>query len=220
MLAKAYPISAYNSTPYPPIYAMAAIGNAAKYKCPAYVTLRSALRNNVKAWAYEFAYVPHCLWIPGAPQQAAPLLGATHTVELPFVFGQTKGLPRPNGTCDMTPEEQALSAYMNGAWTALPRDGSPSDKWPTFDNNGTGVTFANATSIPGQLDWKECDLWDEIFRMQREMALNGTAPGAGNATTAPPGGIAMPMTDIAARVHDGMLLALAGAITASVFFLV
>ncbi|MET7461139.1 carboxylesterase family protein [Nonomuraea sp. NPDC005501] len=72
------------------------------------------------AHLYQFDWSP-----PGSP------FGACHCIELPFVFGN---LPAWHASPMLAGAEPAqlerLVAYVQGAWTAFVRDGSPG--WPAF----------------------------------------------------------------------------------------
>ncbi|KAH8649186.1 Alpha/Beta hydrolase protein [Xylariales sp. PMI_506] len=72
-------------------------------------------------------------------------LGSYHSAELPMVFG-TYALPEPAGSPfpnhSTTPEEVAVSTYMQAAWVAFAKDPANGlknfDNWPTWTpGNGT-----------------------------------------------------------------------------------
>jgi carboxylesterase type B len=99
LIAKAYSLSAFNSTPFPAFFAMEAIITDVSYKGPTYRALNLTVQNGVPAWTYLWNHTPSCTWFDFIPRQALTLLGATHTAEIPFVFGNLNNLPLPNGTC-------------------------------------------------------------------------------------------------------------------------
>ena len=178
-IQKYYPLSSFNATPYPPFFAIATVLTAASYQCPAARGLNTAAAHGVPVWAYDFAHQPQCSWQPGLPDAALPLLGATHTAEIPFVFGITEHLPPPNGTCSMSPEERGISAFMNAAWTSMAARQRPGDAnaWPAYDaQKSLGVNIGNA-SVPGLVNFTQCRLWDQINQQIVAAAFNGSANG-------------------------------------------
>jgi hypothetical protein len=201
-----YPLSAFNSTPYPPFFAIAQVLTDATYFCSAYRGLNTAAANGVPAWTYFFNHNPKCTWLPAVPQDAVPLIGATHTAEIPFVFGNTVNLPAPNGTCDMTEQEIAISAFLSEAWTSMADTQKPTSdaaKWPAYGNaqKSLGINITNFTTA-GYVDYSVCKLWDGINKMAVAAASNGTGNGTGsnstgaqgNASTTAPAGPSMSST--------------------------
>jgi carboxylesterase type B len=178
LIEKYYPVSAFNATPYPAFYAMATVITDAGYFCPVRRALEATRRAGSPAWAYNFAHDPKCIWVQGIPQQAAPLLGAAHTAEIPFVFGHTENLPSPNGTCSMSEDEKKISAFMVKAWTSMAEQQNPGPpaSWPAWTDakSSQGINFVNA-SIPGYVNYTQCDLWDQIRDIALAEAGNGTS---------------------------------------------
>ena len=179
-----YPLSAFNSTPFPPFYAISTVLSYAGYICPAYRGLNTAAANGVPVWAYLWDHTPNCTWFNALPQDAVPLVGPTHTSEIPFVFGNTVNLPAPNGTCNMTQQEVAISAFLVEAWTSMAANQMPTSNatlWPEYGSaqQSLGITVVNST-IPGYINFTACALWDEIAQLQ-EAAYNASS----NATTTP-----------------------------------
>ncbi|MCJ1331271.1 hypothetical protein MMC10_007959 [Thelotrema lepadinum] len=153
-----------------------------QYQCPAYRGLNTAAKNGIPAWAYEFAHTPSCPWVAPLTPQEVGLLGPTHTAEIPFVFGNTQGLPRPNGTCNLNAFEQNLSAFMVGAWNSMAATQRPADNstWPLYTGAAAslGLKFAENTTVPGPIDFSICDVFDQIDASELQ---NATA--AANATS-------------------------------------
>lgn len=112
LIAKTYPLSAFNSTPFPAFFAMEVIITDVSYKCLANRALNLAVQNGVPAWTYLWNHTPSCTWLNSVPQQALTLLGATYTAEIPFVFGNLKNLPLPNGSCYLTSSERTIVRVM------------------------------------------------------------------------------------------------------------
>ncbi|ORY71342.1 Alpha/Beta hydrolase protein [Pseudomassariella vexata] len=99
-----------------------------RIKCPTHRALKKAVENKVPVWSYEFKHVPSCAWFEAVPQTVMPLLGATHTAEIPFVSNMTDHLPSPEGNCRFRTEEKALVGAMNQAWTVMAKYGRPDDE--------------------------------------------------------------------------------------------
>lgn len=178
-----YPLSDFSQYPYPALVAISYVESEATYRCPAYRGLRIAAQNGVPVWNYYFDHAPKCSWEPGIPQAAVPLLRAAHTAEIPFVFGDTTHLPLPNGTCNMTADEVAISHFLNGAWTHVARSATPGDNktWPQYTTKQpNGLLIQNKTSTYAVNETK-CKLWDKIAAFQYALAKNGTLGGQ-NAT--------------------------------------
>jgi carboxylesterase type B len=166
-----YPLSAFNSTPYPPFFAISTVFTDSVFKCTAYRGLNRAVEKGVPVWTYMFNHVPSCSWFPGITLQALPLVGATHTAEIPFVFGNLDNLPAPNGTCNFTPQERSISAFLLQAWTSMAANQDPSSNgtlWPAYGgaSNPLGINIVNYTSA-GVVDYSPCLLWDKVDVMLR-----------------------------------------------------
>jgi hypothetical protein len=160
LIEQHYPVSAFNSTPFPAFYAMAAAVGYANYVCTAHRGLNTAVSNNIPVWTYNFAHTPHCTWLPSLPQTALPLVGATHTCEIPFVFGHTTNLPNPDGNCSMTTTEIILSKFMMGAWTSMASSQIPiadDSLWPAYRDSkeslGINIGGGNGSSALLRVMW-------------------------------------------------------------------
>jgi carboxylesterase type B len=126
LVAKSYPLSRFNGSSLPVLTAISTIITDAAYKCPAYRGLRRALQNNVPVWAYDFQHTSSCTWLSTLPQEALSRVGATHTAEIPFVFGNLQNQPAPNGSCNATAQELSISWSLQDAWTAMAANADPS----------------------------------------------------------------------------------------------
>jgi hypothetical protein len=111
-------------------------------------------------------------------QAAIADYGATHTSEIPYLFGNLQF--NFTSFCNSTPEEYQLGKQMRGLWTAMAENANPSTddvKWPAFEitANGSstpGLVIGNSTE-PGLIDFSACALWEEVTAMI--LANNGTA---------------------------------------------
>ena len=177
-----YPLSSFNSTLFPPIYAMAEVITASNFLCPSRRGLEVAAKKGIPVWTYRFSHIPKCSWEQKIPAYGVSLLGATHSSEIPFVLGYTSGLPPPNGTCEMTDDEKDISAFMVKAWTAMAASQKPGDdlEWPAWDNSqkSLGINIINS-SEPGFVNYTECQLWDDI---NQAMLANATSNGSATPT--------------------------------------
>ena len=158
---KFYPWSAFDPYPLQGLTAMSIVYTEASYKCPAYRGLKKAVAKGVDAWAYINNHTNSCPWLEGIPdtQQILDIYGPTHTGEIPFVFGQTRNLPRPNGNCTFNEAEISISEFMLGAWTSMAAVGQPanSSKWPVWTpERSEGITIQDDV-VPGFLNFTECE---------------------------------------------------------------
>jgi carboxylesterase type B len=89
-------------------------------------------------------------------------LGATHSVDLFFVFGN-----RSMGF-GLTPHEQPLSDTMMDAWAAFARTGDPSTPslaWPAYDAAGEQhMTLDVRSTVGAHLKSDICAFWDAVDR--------------------------------------------------------
>jgi para-nitrobenzyl esterase len=75
--------------------------------------------------------------------------GATHTAELPFVFGH----PWPH--CKFTAAEEMLSQRMQTLWRSFASTGDPtplsSKAWPTYDSTARNTLLLDTTATKAPL---------------------------------------------------------------------
>ncbi|KAJ5623871.1 hypothetical protein N7510_000180 [Penicillium lagena] len=198
LIEKYYPLSMFEAfaggdTHFGVLYAISQVITDSDYKCVAYEGLVSAARKNIPVWTYEYTHNNTCPWLGTLKQlqgnaEEMALVGATHTAEIPFVFGNMNNQPLPGGTCNATEAEDSLSKQMMSLWTAMAENADPSTdaiQWPRFtlekNASSPGLIFADST-LSGQVDYKSCLLWAKVFDLIE--GGNGTA----TATTTPSSG--------------------------------
>jgi carboxylesterase type B len=177
-----YPITAFNASPFPAFTAISDVFTESSVLCQLYRGANVAVSKGIPVWIYLFSHAPSCDWETLLPPAALPIVGATHSAEIPFVFGNTENLPLPNGTCSMSSTELTISKFMNEAWTSFAASQKPttnSTAWPAYGgpSNTVGITFLNST-FPGKIDYSVCALWDRIDAMQVAATNNGSYAGA------------------------------------------
>lgn len=162
-----YPLSLFNSTLYPVYEAVSTVFTHARLRCFSQQGANvSTAMHGVAAYTYSFNHSPSCDWEDQVPNSAAllQLLGATHTAEIPFVFGHTQNLPPPSGTCNFTNAEVGMSGWMKKAWTNMASYGKPGMGWTAFEaaGNGTGMNYGDA-AVVGKVDYSMCEFWNPLF---------------------------------------------------------
>jgi para-nitrobenzyl esterase len=116
--------------------------------------LRYSLARGRNTWVYQFDWPSPALrgW-----------LGATHAVEIPFVFGNfdVPGIAKFVGAgADAT----ALSGKIMNLWGTFARDGRPPDAWRPFEpNDRTQLHFDREIVTRRMNDDPTVALWDEIL---------------------------------------------------------
>jgi len=188
-VAKAYPLSAFNSTLSPSYTAQSVIGTDYIFKCSTYRGLLATAANGVDVWTYSFNHTSTCPWdnLVGPNSTNLKALGAAHMAEIPFVFGNVDHLPAPNGNCTMTASEKVISAFMEGAWTSMAVSGKPSmndANWPRWDKTARMGIVIGDTVNAAKVDYSVCEFWDQIDAELFELDANDTA--AGNSTASSP----------------------------------
>ncbi len=143
-----YPASAYPT----PTKAYVALTTDARFVCPARRIARAAAAGGSPAvYRYFFSY------------PANRLYGATHGVELPFVFGTLDAVPF------YTPEAaaRALSDAMNAAWGRFAAAGDPNGAgvpaWPRYDPARDATLVWDSPSFAQDgIRTSACDFWDAL----------------------------------------------------------
>lgn len=188
IVGKQYPLTlpAFVATGFPAFAAISTIITESLFHCPAYQALLKAQSQNIPVYAYFNTHTPSCQWLTSLPAKAIPYVGATHTSDVPFIFGNLAGLPLPGGNCTMNADEHAISESLIAAWSAMASTRNPSvpggQQWPQWNNNTLqGVTIVNATGV-GTMDYSQCAFWDVIDNTVLNFTTFGTSGSTGNAT--------------------------------------
>jgi len=195
LVAKQYPLTLPQFTtpgkagsPASPAFeAISAIITDAQFTCPLYQAMLKAEAINMPVYTYLNKHVPHCPWQASPPPAALPLIGATHTSEIPLVFGN--GVNQPlisgNGSCNFTAAETTISETLIAAWTSMAVSGNPNvGGWVQWSNSSSQgfVIGANATSV-GAIDYSFCQFWDMInadyLSFTNLSSTNGTSGSGG-----------------------------------------
>ena len=132
--------------------ALTAIVGDGIFVCPARRVARAVAAAGVPAFLYHFA---HALDAPGPHE-----LGATHTVELFFVFGNA------SMGVGLSAREQPLADAMMDAWGAFARRGDPSvpsQPWPRYRlERDENLTLDLPARVESGLNRQTCDFWDAL----------------------------------------------------------
>ncbi len=121
--------------------------------CPTYDNARRAAVGGADVYLYNFARVPPL------PQLEALRLGATHTLEIHYVF---RGFTLPTAT------DETLADAVQGYWTRFARAGDPNGEgavvWPRYEeasdqrlNLDAEITVVSAFRRP------ECEFWWGVY---------------------------------------------------------
>lgn len=142
-------------------------------------------------------------------QAAVSYYGATHTAELPYLFGNLDF--DFTTSCNATSAEYHLGEQMRGLWTAMAENADPSTdavQWPRFQitKNGSstpGLIIGNSTEA-GLIDFSACKLWDQVNDMI--LASNSTATTTTRPSSRPTGSSTSTPVSGAATISTGGLI--------------
>jgi len=117
--------------------------------------LRYVLARGRNTWLYQFDWPSPALrgW-----------LGATHAVEIPFVFGNfdVAGIAKFAGA---GPDASTLSRTMMNLWGAFARDGRPPAHWPAFSaDDRVQLHLDRAVECRRTNDDATVALWDAVLQ--------------------------------------------------------
>ncbi len=144
-----YPASRFNS----PREALVTLTTDATWTCPMR-RLARALSVTQAAPVYRYFFT----W--RSPGPVGALIGATHGLEIPFVFRSFGALSFTPGTGDL-----ALSDTMQGAWSSLASTGTPASAtgWPRFPVGGDAALVLGAqVSTSSGVRTVDCDFIDQL----------------------------------------------------------
>jgi para-nitrobenzyl esterase len=146
----------YPSSRFPsPRAALIALTTDATWTCPSR-RMASALAGSQTAPVHRYFFT----W--RAPSPAGAIIGATHGLEIPFIFRTFSAL---SANFQPTPSSTALSDAMQGYWSSFAAGGSPMGPvvWPRFPATGD-VTLGlddTITVLPG-VRTADCDFLDSL----------------------------------------------------------
>lgn len=151
VLLAQYPASRFSS----PRHALVALTTDAVWTCPTRRLARTlAASQSVPVYRYFFTW--------RAPGALGAILGASHGIDVPFVF-------RTFSALGFTPDAQAiaLSESMQGYWARLASSGDPNGAsalaWPRFPVGGdAALVFDNALSTLTDVRGADCDVMDRF----------------------------------------------------------
>lgn len=144
-----YPASAYGDSLSKA--AAAAVGDGF-FSCPTRRTARALAAGGAPVFLYHFT---------NAPQSILGDLGAFHSAEVPFVFGNSYiGI-------SLDEQQQALSKTMRGYWLGLAKSGDPNGggapTWPKYDAAmDQNIVLDLTISTQAGLKKAACDFWDSL----------------------------------------------------------
>ena len=177
-IEKRYPLSAYNttgSTTEAVIAAISDISTISTYTCQSYYVLQAAAAAGTPAYAYRFNHTPSCAWLdfPGdggffPPKQDAVYVGATHTAEIPYIFGNLNNMPFNLGKCNSTETEYLMGDQLRSSWIAMAATGNPSSSllnWPQYDLcDQKGVWVQDKAHGTTFTDLGQCAFWGNLWQ--------------------------------------------------------
>jgi para-nitrobenzyl esterase len=145
-----YPSATYGS---PKAAATVAFGDGF-FVCTARRTARALANASVPTYLYHFTYAGEAL---------LPDLGAFHSGEIPFVFGNHTQLL----AMSPTEAEKPLLQSMQGYWGRMAATGDPNGDgaftWPKYDASTDEHVVLDLTTSKGSgLKKTDCDFWDSL----------------------------------------------------------
>jgi carboxylesterase type B len=194
IVEKQYPLTlpAFNSSGILGFEAISTIITQAQFHCPVYQALLKAQSNNIPVYTYLNSHTPSCPWTTALSAAVLPLVGATHTSEIQYVFGNGVDLPLPSGNCSFNAQERAISEDLIAAWSAMASTGNPSVQgglqWPQWTNDTSeGVNIADAVTV-GAVDFSQCAFWNMIDTVYLNLTSSSVNETSGNSSTGNVGG--------------------------------
>jgi para-nitrobenzyl esterase len=124
------------------------------FACESRRAARALAAEGVPVFLYEFTHA-----LEDAKVHA---LGATHSVELWFVFGTE------DGGVGLSESERPLSYVVQDAWGRFARTGDPAGPalaWPKYTAAGDELAVLDAApKVARHVKSAECDFWDRFER--------------------------------------------------------
>jgi para-nitrobenzyl esterase len=143
------------------------------------MTADRQLKIGKKAWLYWFTHEP-----PPTPGQR--VWKATHTAEIPYVFGtlgQLRVYPDPSSPelAAASPVERAFADTVSSYWVNFAKTGDPNGrglpKWPEYKDARTGrpiVLKAKEDPEEAPPNWQKMELYDQLYNRQLAAFLGQT----------------------------------------------
>jgi len=105
------------------------LGTDLVFACPANKAARALAAKGAAAWVYSFRRRPSC--------SPMPFPGPVHGAEMAYVFGNQVRMARSynlvsGSSCQVSPQDEALSRTFMGLWATFARQGAPSAAWPRW----------------------------------------------------------------------------------------
>ena len=180
LVAAQYPVSKFNSTPFPAFYALVQVHTETNFWCSALSGLTRAGSKGIPVWTYRWGQAPTCPWYTNFGAEVLPVFGAAHTAEIPFVFANVnKPLVHPE--CTFTDAEKSLSAQIVSFWTSMAANGSPGSGWPAFSpqtNAGINIVNGSSSVTPGTVDYSVCGFWSQVAAVVAGNSSSSSSPSA------------------------------------------
>jgi para-nitrobenzyl esterase len=144
-----YPAAAYPS----PRAAFVRVSTDSRFVCPSReIAAHAAAGQTAPVFRYFFAY-------------RATLVGAPHAVEIPFVFGTFDQILVNGAPYTPTAADLALSAAIQGYWTAFARNGEPagSPAWPAYGAGDPTLVLDAPIAAMSGIRTADCDFWQPFY---------------------------------------------------------
>jgi len=151
----AYPVADYDDA----TDAWIAVTSDAKFICGARRSLVAAAEGGTDLWRYHLTYDGYTTGPASEP-------AAFHGLELIYVFGNFDAVELGGLSYQPNPDDLAMAAGLQQAWTSFATDGSPTTEpaWPMWDVATApylGLDVPNTASAGVRTE--QCDFWDGLL---------------------------------------------------------